>query len=85
MYKLFELLQTLRCQDRWMPRERWDSLVRGENCAICADMGSVEKLVVPRYYGDAASGRLMHPDAGRRWFQQAEYDSIIAALRAELH
>jgi hypothetical protein len=26
----------------WMPRERWDALVRGENCPMCAELASDE-------------------------------------------
>jgi diadenosine tetraphosphate (Ap4A) HIT family hydrolase len=25
----------------WMPRERWDALVRGDNCPMCAEISSV--------------------------------------------
>ena len=25
----------------WMPRDRWDALVRGENCPACAEVASV--------------------------------------------
>jgi diadenosine tetraphosphate (Ap4A) HIT family hydrolase len=28
----------------WMPRERWDALVRGENCPLCAECQSVEPI-----------------------------------------
>lgn len=166
MHKILELLQILRSQNRWMPRERWDALVRGDNCPICANIGKEENEfafrvaelevsdfmlarnqyargyclltyrehasdlhrlppfkreaffrdlmragaaaasvfradkmnyqelgnlaphlhwhIVPRYYGDAAPGRPMRVGAGRRILQRAEYDGLIAALRAEL-
>jgi diadenosine tetraphosphate (Ap4A) HIT family hydrolase len=35
----------------WMPRERWDALVRGENCIACAEIqagGTEEGFVVAR-------------------------------------
>ncbi len=25
---------------RWMPRERWDALVRGEGCPLCRDLAA---------------------------------------------
>ncbi len=166
MHKILELLQILRSQNRWMPRGRWDELVRGDNCPICADLGKAENKfafrvaefkvsnlmlarnqyargyclltyrehatdlhllplekrdsfyrdlmragaavarvfkaekmnyqqlgnltphlhwhIVPRYYGDAAPGRPMNPDAGRRILQRSEYDNMIAALRSAL-
>lgn len=166
MHKILELVQILRSQNRWKPRERWDALVSGDNCPICADLGSVEKKfaigvaelevsnlmlvrnqyargyclltyrehatelhllpqekrdafyrdftragaavarvfkadkmnyqqlgnltphlhwhIVPRYYGDAAPGRPMNPDAGRKILRHTEYENMIAALRAEL-
>lgn len=166
MHKILELLQILRSQNRWTPRERWDSLVRGDNCPICADVEheetsrgflvarlEISNLVlqknqyargycvllyrehatdlhllppdkrdaffsdlmragaaiahvfksdlmnyqqlgnavphlhwhlVPRYYGDVAPSRPMRPDAGRKILLRAEYDKVIATLRAEL-
>ncbi len=166
MHKTLELFQVLRSQNRWMPRERWDELVRGDGCPICADIGKPENRyalrvaelqvsnlmlaknqyargycllilrehatelhllpqekreafyydlmragaaianvfkadkmnyqqlgnavphlhwhIVPRYYGDAAPGRPMRPDAGRRLLERAEYERLIAALRKEL-
>jgi diadenosine tetraphosphate (Ap4A) HIT family hydrolase len=29
-------------QKTWMPREQWDSLVRGENCPLCVECHSTE-------------------------------------------
>jgi diadenosine tetraphosphate (Ap4A) HIT family hydrolase len=29
--------------DMWMPRERWDALVRGEDCPLCAECRSAEE------------------------------------------
>ncbi len=40
--------------------------------------------IVPRYYGDAAPGRPMYPDAGRRLLEASRYAEIIATLRNAL-
>lgn len=40
--------------------------------------------IIPRYYGDAAPGRAMNPDAGRRILKEDEYQSMIAELREVL-
>jgi diadenosine tetraphosphate (Ap4A) HIT family hydrolase len=39
---LGELLNLLRAPRRWMPREEWDALVRGEKCSMCEQAGLVE-------------------------------------------
>lgn len=33
----------------WMPRERWESLVRGENCPLCEDLRSTEPVTKHGY------------------------------------
>jgi diadenosine tetraphosphate (Ap4A) HIT family hydrolase len=38
--RLSELLPS--GSSRWMPREQWDALVRGENCVFCAQLAKVE-------------------------------------------
>ena len=35
---------------QWMPRERWDALVRGEDCPLCADMMSTEREDAHGYF-----------------------------------
>jgi diadenosine tetraphosphate (Ap4A) HIT family hydrolase len=30
-------------QQAWMPRERWDALVRGEDCPLCAEVASKDE------------------------------------------
>ena len=32
------LWKALRSRNRWMPREDWDALVRGDRCPLCADV-----------------------------------------------
>jgi diadenosine tetraphosphate (Ap4A) HIT family hydrolase len=44
----------------------------------------LHRHVLPRYYGDAASGRPMNPDIGKRVQKRADYDYLIAELQAEL-
>ena len=29
--------------DTWMPRERWEALVRGEDCPLCKEVAATEK------------------------------------------
>src|SRR6266700_2832486 len=44
---------------QWMPRERWDALVRGEGCPLCAAVASdVEADAYGYTIADLASGRL---------------------------
>ena len=31
-------------QSRWMERARWDALVRGEGCPLCAELTSGEQV-----------------------------------------
>ena len=33
----------------WMPRERWDALVRGEDCPLCGDCESAEAVALNRF------------------------------------
>lgn len=37
-----ELLNLLRAPWRWMPRAKWDALVRGEDCPLCEQVGLAE-------------------------------------------
>jgi diadenosine tetraphosphate (Ap4A) HIT family hydrolase len=154
--------------EQWMPRERWDALVRGEGCPLCASLAAdvaadaysytvadlrVSRLwlaanqsvpgycvlvarrhvrepyelppdeqaaffgdlmragralerafgavkmnfellgnaiphlhchVKPRYYGDPAPGRPIHPDAQPHRLTAAEYEERVATIRAAL-
>jgi diadenosine tetraphosphate (Ap4A) HIT family hydrolase len=43
----------------WAPRERWDALVRGENCPLCAEVASNESAHDEGYFvADLAISRL---------------------------
>src|SRR5438132_13859060 len=44
---------------QWMPRERWDALVRGDGCPLCAAVASdVEADAYGYTIADLASGRV---------------------------
>ena len=30
--------------DKWMPREKWEALVRGDNCPLCAEVKSTQPV-----------------------------------------
>jgi len=43
----------------WMPRERWDALVRGEGCPLCATIAAVDPVDAYGYtVTDLDMGRL---------------------------
>jgi diadenosine tetraphosphate (Ap4A) HIT family hydrolase len=42
MTTLYELWQLLRNRYRWMPREEWNALVRGDACPMCANVEQEE-------------------------------------------
>ena len=37
-----DLYHALRAPRRWMPREKWDALIRGESCVLCEQVGLTE-------------------------------------------
>ena len=41
--KLTELLSLIPKGKKWMPQEKWDALVRGENCPLCSEISVDEK------------------------------------------
>jgi diadenosine tetraphosphate (Ap4A) HIT family hydrolase len=46
-------------QKEWMPRERWDALVHGEDCPICVEVASDEQVSEEGYVvADLAISRL---------------------------
>ncbi len=42
MSTFFKFSNVLRQPRRWMPREKWDALVAGTNCPLCADVETEE-------------------------------------------
>jgi diadenosine tetraphosphate (Ap4A) HIT family hydrolase len=37
-----DVMRAMRQPRRWMPREEWDALVRGDGCPLCAEVGKEE-------------------------------------------
>ncbi len=37
-----DFVRVLRQPRRWMPREKWDALIRGEDCVLCAEVEKEE-------------------------------------------
>lgn len=50
----------------WMPRSRWDALVRGEGCSLCAELASDEHQT-PDGYKIADLGRSRLRPAANQW------------------
>ena len=57
-------------QGGWMPREQWDALV---HCHI-----------KPRYYGDPAPGKPIHPDERTLLLSAEEYAQRVGTIRRAL-
>ncbi len=61
----------------WMPRERWEALVRGEDCPLCAEVASLDAANDEGYTP-------IDPNAGRQLLPPQEYAERTGKIRAAL-
>jgi hypothetical protein len=87
----------LMALEKWMPRERWEALWRGDGCPLCEAMAAPDPFdatsstphlhchLHPRYYDDFAPNGPLAPLSGRQELPLEELEAQAVRLRTALN